>query len=174
MLSDHILFNIYEKLSWHYLQFIDNNIANINFLWKRHCINLGLPFPKDNKNYKNWVINTLNIIINNYRQHKKVMYNKRLMNDYWFILLFSQIYDYGLRYASDRLKQNRTIVLGAVKHYGLALEYVAEHFTHDKEIVLTAVKQNGTSLNYAGMELRNDNLLKHNCFRGSQRKWNGS
>jgi len=49
----------------------------------------------------------------------------------------------ALEYASEKLKDDKEIVLEAVKQDGLALEYASEKLKDDKEIVLEAIKKFG-------------------------------
>lgn len=67
-----------------------------------------------------------------------------------------RIEHYGslLQFASDRLKNDRDIVLAAIKKEGLALEYAAQVFKNDNEIVLTAVRQDGYALMLASAALK--------------------
>ena len=86
----------------------------------------------------------------------------------------------SLEFASEKIKQNRDIVLYAVKKSASVFYYVSEFYQNDKEIILTsvsqfglnlmnvhilnkdkdvvlaAVKQDGCSLFYAGKKLKND------------------
>ena len=66
---------------------------------------------------------------------------------YW---LSGNVNSYILKYASDRLKDDKDIVIEAVKNNGFALEFASDRLKNDKEIVLEAVKQNRYSLRYAG------------------------
>ena len=54
------------------------------------------------------------------------------------------------------VKQDKEIVLTAVKQTGWALEYADKTLKKDKEIVLAAVKQDGFALEYADESLRKD------------------
>jgi len=53
-----------------------------------------------------------------------------------------------------------------LRRNGLALKYASKKFKNDKEMVLIAVKNNGNALNYASEELQNDpeiiNIAKNN------------
>ena len=59
-----------------------------------------------------------------------------------------------LEYASDRLKNNKEIVLEAVKQNGLALEYASDRLKNNEEIVVTAIKQYESALQFASYRLR--------------------
>jgi CxxC motif-containing protein len=54
------------------------------------------------------------------------------------------------------LRNDKEVVLVAVKKYGLPLEFVSAELKNDKEIVLSAVSNCGSALNYASVELKND------------------
>jgi hypothetical protein len=57
------------------------------------------------------------------------------------------------------LKEDREIVLEAVKNYGGALEYASENLKEDREIVLEAVKNDGSALKYASENLQEDRKI---------------
>jgi hypothetical protein len=54
------------------------------------------------------------------------------------------------------LRNNKEIVLVAVKNDGWALKYASDELKNDKEVVLTAVTQNDYGLKFASENLRND------------------
>lgn len=58
-----------------------------------------------------------------------------------------------LEYASPALKNDKGIVLAAVRSYGLALEFASSEMRADDDIVLAAVRSDGQSLMYASQEL---------------------
>ena len=62
---------------------------------------------------------------------------------------------WALEYASEKLQNDKEIVLAAVKQSGYALKYAANEFKNDKNVVLAAVKQNGDALEFAP-ELQGD------------------
>ncbi len=57
-------------------------------------------------------------------------------------------------YASEELKNDKEVVLEAVKTNGFALNDASEELKSDKEIVLEAVKKVGLALGYASEELQ--------------------
>ena len=61
-----------------------------------------------------------------------------------------------LHYASEKLKDDREIVLAAVTKSGSALEFASDKLKDDKEIVLAAVTKNGFYLQYASNRLKDD------------------
>jgi hypothetical protein len=71
----------------------------------------------------------------------------------------SAFYGVALESASEELKNDREIVLEAVKSIGLSLEFATKELRNDREIVLEAVKNYGNSLEFASDELRNDSEI---------------
>ena len=61
-----------------------------------------------------------------------------------------------LHYASEKLKDDREIVLAAVTKSGSALEFASTKLKDDKEIVLAAVTKIGSYLQYASNRLKDD------------------
>ena len=61
-----------------------------------------------------------------------------------------------LKYVSERLKNEKEVVLEAVKQDGCVLQYLSERLKNDKEVVLEAVKQQGYALKYTSERLKND------------------
>ena len=64
-----------------------------------------------------------------------------------------------LEYASDALRNDKEVVLAAVKLDGRALKYASADLKNDKDVVLAAMKQNGWALCWAGDDLRNDKVI---------------
>ena len=85
------------------------------------------------------------------RQASKQLRNER-------DLVLGAIKQNGLRlqYASDELKNDRNIVLAAVSRQGDALQYASSERRRDREIVMKAVAQNGFALRFASRSLRSD------------------
>ena len=67
----------------------------------------------------------------------------------------------ALRYVSAALKDDREIVLEAVKQNGEALYCASAALKDDREFMLEAVKQNGRALQYASAKLRNGGLREY-------------
>ena len=63
---------------------------------------------------------------------------------------------YALHDASARLKDDKDIILTAVRFNGSLLSYAFARPRDDKEVVLTAVRQKGHILDYASKRLQND------------------
>ncbi len=63
---------------------------------------------------------------------------------------------YALQYASDELKNDKEVVLEAVKKDGWALKYASYRLLDDKEVVLAAVEQDGWALQFASDSLKED------------------
>ena len=73
----------------------------------------------------------------------------------------------ALEHASDALRNDRQLVLEAVRQNGLALEYASDALRNDREVVDGAVRQNGTALAYAGEALY---YLSYTCCGDARRK----
>ena len=61
-----------------------------------------------------------------------------------------------LAYCSDKLLEDKELILEAVKQDGQILYYASEELRDDKEIVLTAVTNKGLIFKYASKRLRGD------------------
>ena len=72
---------------------------------------------------------------------------------------------FSLEYASDQLKNDREVVETAVKQNGDALKYASDQLKNDREVVETAVKQNGDALKYASELLKNDHEIVKTALR---------
>lgn len=57
-------------------------------------------------------------------------------------------------YASDRLKNNESVVLKAVRQNGLTLEYASSRLKDNYYVVLEAAKENERSLMFASKRLQ--------------------
>ena len=82
--------------------------------------------------------------------------SEKLQDDKEVVLEAVKISCYELKYASERLKADKEITLEAVKQNGLALEYADDSLKKNKEIVLEALKENVLTLKYADDSLKND------------------
>ena len=71
----------------------------------------------------------------------------------------------NLSYACKRLKNNKEIVLAAVKTNGMNLEYASKKLKADKEVVLAAVNNNGLALEYANVEICADRNIIFEAVR---------
>jgi len=61
-----------------------------------------------------------------------------------------------LAHMSPRLKNDKEIILQAVRIHGVALEHASPELRGDREVVLEAVRNQGDVLEYASQELRGD------------------
>jgi len=72
---------------------------------------------------------------------------------------------HSLEYASDDLKNEKELVLLAVKKDGTSLKNAPMKFRADKQVVMEAVKQTANAFRYASDELRHEKefeqFLKH-------------
>ena len=62
----------------------------------------------------------------------------------------------ALQYASEELQADKKIIMYALKKDGRALLFASKLLKADKEVVMEAVKQDGRSLDYASKKLRSD------------------
>jgi Domain of unknown function (DUF4116) len=140
-LSHPILYSIYEKMSWYHLKDINNNIANSATLWKKHSFTLGVELPKDK------LIQYLDNIISNVMSRDNDMYyNRKLLDDYWFILKLVQNYGWALGFAPDKFRQDRNIALTALKNNISGINFVDEKLKQNRNFALEAVKINYKAL----------------------------
>ena len=137
------------------------NICDDNNFWKVYGKVYNKFFDektlKSKKNIKEIVLN----IKENFKLHEKktsvLNYPKFVFKKreyFGFLIKFNCI---SLCNARERLKDDKEIVLEAVKHNGYALEYANKKFKDDKDVVLEAVKKNGTVLFFASKNLKDDN-----------------
>ena len=66
----------------------------------------------------------------------------------------------ALEYASEELRGDKELVMEAVRNDGRALEYASEELRGDKELVMEAVRDRGEALGYASKELQKDPELR--------------
>ena len=82
--------------------------------------------------------------------------SERLRNDKDVVLNAVEKNGVCLQFASDNLKNDREIVLIAVQNDGQALEYASDNLKNDREIVLIAVQDKGEIIDYVSQILKND------------------
>jgi hypothetical protein len=58
----------------------------------------------------------------------------------------------ALRYASERLRGDRGVVLAALQQDGMALQYASESLRADEKVVAHAIKQNPSAERYSKVE----------------------
>nr|WP_306674589.1 DUF4116 domain-containing protein [Endozoicomonas sp. ISHI1] len=63
---------------------------------------------------------------------------------------------HGLKYASQRVRNDRELVLEAIAKHPLDLQYASEEMKRDKEVVLAAVNRNGYCMGHASPKLQDD------------------
>ncbi len=64
-----------------------------------------------------------------------------------------------LEYASKYFRNDKDVVLKAVRQDGRSLKYASKELRADRSVVLEAVKQNEGAFSYASKELKNDKEL---------------
>ena len=81
---------------------------------------------------------------------------KQLKDDRNVVLAAVKVNANALEYASEELKDDKEVVLAAVKKSGNALEYTSKKLKDNREVVLAAVKKSGNALRHASEELQGD------------------
>jgi hypothetical protein len=66
------------------------------------------------------------------------------------------VYPFTLQYAPKKLREDKDVVLAAVKKNGRALEFASKELRADPEVVSAAVRQDGCALQCASKELQGD------------------
>ena len=64
-----------------------------------------------------------------------------------------------LKYASNKLRDNKRFILSAAWKEDISLQYASSRLRSDKEVVLAAVSKNGVALKFASDALQNNNIL---------------
>ena len=64
--------------------------------------------------------------------------------------------EHGLKYASQRVRGDKEVVLPAIAAHAADLEYVSEELKNDKDVVMAAVTQEGCLLECASPKLQDD------------------
>jgi hypothetical protein len=77
--------------------------------------------------------------------------------------------DLILKFASKKLRNDKEIVLEAVKKNGLMLKFASNELRNDKEIILAAIKNHAYAFEYASEELRDNKefllyIIKNNIL----------
>jgi hypothetical protein len=78
-----------------------------------------------------------------------------------------------LKFASQRLQQDREVMLAAVKTYGAALKYGGEDLQMDVGVVLEAVTQDGSALRFASSRIREATCPKRHPLTLFNSPWDG-
>ena len=69
----------------------------------------------------------------------------------------------ALRDFSSSFKNDRDIVLAAVKNTGIALQFASEELQNNFDVVLAAVSQDGYAIRYASYDLKNNRQILLAC-----------
>ena len=91
---------------------------------------------------------------------------KSLKDDRDVVLSAVKKYGFTLIYASSRLRDDKELVLVAVKENPWVLACVSERLMDDKDVVLEAVKKNGYVLQFASGRLRDDKSVVLEAVKG--------
>ena len=76
-----------------------------------------------------------------------------------------------LEFATEALRDDKEIILTAVKKEGQALYYASEKLRDDREVVLEAVKNKGLIYKYASKRLRADKELAIEAIHNDKRAY---
>ncbi|WP_257292102.1 DUF4116 domain-containing protein, partial [Endozoicomonas sp. ONNA1] len=93
-----------------------------------------------------------NILLN----HGLKYASQRILNDRELVLAAIAEYPDDLMYASKELKNDNDVVIAAVSRNGLALDYASRELKGNTKVVMAAVSQNGLALIYASPELQDN------------------
>ena len=81
---------------------------------------------------------------------------EHLRNDREVVLAAVKQNGHALKFASPSMKKNEEVVLAAVQQNGLALQHALLSMKNNEKVVLAAVEQNGHALKFAWRRLKND------------------
>jgi hypothetical protein len=88
--------------------------------------------------------------------HRWGKISEQFRDDKQVVLAAVRCYGDTLKDASENFRADREVVLAAVHQDGWALKYASKDLRADREVVLAAVKQYGVVLRYASEDLRAD------------------
>ena len=75
-----------------------------------------------------------------------------------------------LKYASEKLRANRYIVLAAVRTWGENLEFASDDLRNDKDVAIAAVQSTKEAYKYLSEELRDDEVIAFTAAK-SEGRW---
>lgn len=96
--------------------------------------------------------------VRNLQEHKVEFENidEDLRNDREVLLAALKVDGHALQYASEELQRDTTIVYAALRETAFALQHVPEDLRRNPEVVLFAVQKNGLALQHADHRLQSD------------------
>lgn len=68
-----------------------------------------------------------------------------------------------LKYTSEKLRNDKDIVLKAVKQDGTVLQFASKKLRNNETVVFEVIRQNRQSLEYASKSLKNDKEFAWQC-----------
>jgi len=95
----------------------------------------------------------------------------KLRNDRDVVVTAVKQHVYALQYAGAKLKRDRNFMLEVVKNNGLALAHASKKFRADREVVLVAVKQEEWAFRFASDELKDDFHFLLQALKTNNRVW---
>lgn len=81
-------------------------------------------------------------------------FSKELRNNKEVVLCAVKQRGVSLLFASNKLKNDKEVVLEAVNNDGISLAYASEALREDKEVVLAAIKANAIAIKYASEDFK--------------------
>ncbi|WP_422133447.1 DUF4116 domain-containing protein [Endozoicomonas sp. ALD040] len=85
--------------------------------------------------------------------------SQRVRSDKEVVLPTIRVYPGDLKYVSTELKNDKEVVMAAVTQKARQLQYTSPELLDNKEVVMAAVSQNGRMLEYASATLRDDETV---------------
>lgn len=139
---------------------MDTDIDNIFNSYSKEQI---LSFVKDSNYFllisrSKW-IKDKDVVLSMIKLDSSILYYTPFKDDKNVVLTAVKYHGLSLRYASDELKSNKELVLAAVMRNGESIQYASEALQNDKDIALATVTNNGDSLRFLSMQLRRDKSI---------------
>ncbi|WP_422137804.1 DUF4116 domain-containing protein [Endozoicomonas sp. ALC020] len=82
--------------------------------------------------------------------------SQRIRNDKDLMLAALEIHPYSLKYVSEKLRSDKQVVLTAVTGDGSSLQYASTKLRDNEEVVKAAIKHDSAALEYASDRIRSD------------------
>ena len=80
-------------------------------------------------------------------------------------VVIESVNNYGsLCWASEEIRNNREIVMEAVKNNGYEIQYASNDLKNDKDLVITALKENKMAFAYIGKDIKEEFFPKEKNY----------
>lgn len=127
----------------------EEKIAAMKRKWAKIALHKKMKEHSKDKNY------ILNQVVHDFEMVEFI--DSQLLQDREFMMKVLQINGMTLQYVSKELKNDKLLVMTAVKNSsGFALKYASKKLRADREIVYEAVKHWRSPLKYASKELQDE------------------